>query len=131
MGRSMKKLIVLVLSIIVLSGCKPGEEKAIELARKEISSGMKDPDSVKFRYLRFIKSGEKDGLVGGFVCGEVNAKNSYGAYAGYSKFQLALRMKSNGIFSKGATYTIDDKNIYNELKGEHLKDYYDVCGQEE
>ena len=96
----MKKLIVLALSILVLAGCKPGEEKAIDIAKKEVAADMKDPDSAKFRYLRFVKAGEKDGLVGGFVCGEINSKNSYGAYAGYSKFQLALTMKSKGFFSK-------------------------------
>ncbi len=127
----MKKLIVLALSIIFLAGCKPSDEKAIDIAKKEVAADMKDPDSAKFRYLRFVKAGEKDGLVGGFVCGEINSKNSFGAYAGYSKFQLALTMKSKGFFSKGVNYTIDDKKIYKTLIGSDLDFYYKVCGQDE
>lgn len=63
---------------------------------------MKDPDSAKFRYMRFIEAGKNNDTIGGFVCGNVNAKNSYGAYAGFSPFYVAIRMKSKGIFRKGS-----------------------------
>ena len=55
----MKKLIVLALSIIFLAGCKPSDEKAIDIAKKEVAADMKDPDSAKFRYLRFVKQVKK------------------------------------------------------------------------
>lgn len=35
---------------------------------------MKDPDSAKFRYMRFIEAGNNNDTIGGFVCGNVNAK---------------------------------------------------------
>ena len=43
-----------------------------------ISEGLKDPDSAKFRNQQ------------GF-CGEVNAKNSFGAYTGFKRFIAADR----------------------------------------
>nr|WP_279090155.1 hypothetical protein [Comamonas thiooxydans] len=51
--------------------------------RQLVASGMKDPDSVKFR---------NEKLTGGWtlatskLCGEVNSKNSYGAYSGFVMF---------------------------------------------
>ncbi|HHT2967137.1 TPA: hypothetical protein ACTYJU_001225 [Citrobacter koseri] len=118
------------MALIALTGCKPGADKAIELAQKEVSADMKDPESAKFRYMRFIKEGEKDGLVGGFVCGNVNAKNSYGAYAGYSPFFIAISMKSKGIFSKGVTYTVYDKKVFSEPSEIEMKSYLSTCGQD-
>ena len=43
---------------------------------------MKDPESVQYRNL---KMGD---VLNGTLCGEVNAKNSFGAYAGFEKFRL-------------------------------------------
>ncbi|EEE0487573.1 hypothetical protein B1955_004785 [Salmonella enterica subsp. enterica] len=116
--------------LLVLTGCKPSADKAIELAKNEIASNMKDPDSAKFRYMRFIEAGKNNDTIGGFVCGNVNAKNSYGAYAGFSPFYVAIRMKSKGIFSKGVSYTIDDKKIYSEPNQQEMKSYINVCGED-
>lgn len=124
------KYLGLLLCLLALSGCKPGEEKAIELAKNEIASDMKDPDSAKFRDLKFINSAEKDGVVGGFVCGSVNAKNSYGAYAGFSPFFIALRMTPKGFFSKGVTYTVDDKKIFSPTSGNDIAFYNTTCGEQ-
>lgn len=124
------KKFILIFAIAALTGCKPSAEKAIELAQKEVSADMKDPESAKFRYMRFIQEGEKDGLVGGFVCGNVNAKNSYGAYAGYSPFFIAISMKSKGIFSKGVTYTVVDKKVFSTEKPDTMNLYKDTCGED-
>lgn len=43
---------------------------------------MKDPSSTQFRRLQAVTL--KDGTVR--VCGEVNAKNSFGGYNGFSPF---------------------------------------------
>lgn len=50
--------------------------------REALADRLKDPYSAQFRKMRFF-----DGM--GDVwkfCGEVNAKNSYGGYTGYTKF---------------------------------------------
>lgn len=51
-------------------------------AQNEVKNLMKDPDSTNFRNMRSNTNtqGAK------YVCGEVNAKNSYGGYVGYKPF---------------------------------------------
>jgi hypothetical protein len=51
-------------------------------AMEAVAAQMKDPASAQFRGLKSGKTGT--GFV--FVCGEVNAKNSYGGYNGYRPF---------------------------------------------
>lgn len=50
-----------------------------QILKKAITYNFKDPDSSLFRLVKLSKDGY-------FSCGEVNAKNSYGAYSGYRKF---------------------------------------------
>lgn len=124
--------IILLVAVFFLFGCKPGADKAISLAQNEVASSMKDPDSAKFRYVRYIASGEsEDGTVSGFVCGNINAKNSYGAYAGYSPFIVKISMKAKGLFSKGVDYTIENKLIMSDDTSQNVKYYTDTCGQDE
>lgn len=60
---------------------KNGQEKAFAAAQDAAKEGLKDPDSAKFQNLRIA---DFDG--GKVVCGEINAKNSYGGYVGYKRF---------------------------------------------
>lgn len=55
----------------------PSEEQAIAAVKQK----LKDPDSAKFKNLRPM--GE-----GGGYCGWVNARNSYGGYAGFAVFYV-------------------------------------------
>ncbi len=57
------------------------EREAVRQALHSLAAGLKDPDSAKFRNVAIKKY---EGLR--IVCGEVNAKNSYGAYVGFKKF---------------------------------------------
>lgn len=57
------------------------ESQLIEKVKSVASRDLKDPDSAKFRAVSINRSG------GAFVvCGELNAKNSYGGYVGYERF---------------------------------------------
>lgn len=58
-----------------------GAASVLANARTQIADSLKDPDSAKFRNVRFI---QHEG--GALICGEVNAKNAYGGYVGYTKF---------------------------------------------
>lgn len=75
-------LIVLFLapSLFFLSACKPSLEERNDAKLKEsrslVTASLKDPLSAQFR-------NEK---VGKAVCGELNAKNSYGAYNGFKRY---------------------------------------------
>lgn len=60
------------------------EESQVEEAEAAVRDALKDPESAMFRDLHGISVAE-DGPVMA-VCGEVNAKNSYGGYIGYNRF---------------------------------------------
>jgi hypothetical protein len=60
----------------------------LQALRAAMEDRLKDADSAKFRNVRI--GDEKDGSQ--VMCGEVNSKNSFGAYAGYTKF-IAAYMK--------------------------------------
>jgi len=58
-------------------------------AKTEVSTALKDPDSAKFRNLKFVDSmglGEEGVDIGVAICGEINGKNSYGGYSGFVPF---------------------------------------------
>ena len=54
-------------------------QSEIGAAKASLRAQMKDPDSVIFSDLKFVRSTEA-------VCGQVNAKNSYGGYVGLQRF---------------------------------------------
>nr|WP_154294235.1 hypothetical protein [Escherichia coli] len=94
---------------LVLAGCKPGEEKAISLAKSEVAANLKDPASAQFRNVKIAKMTDADdGRIIAVVCGEINGKNGFGAYAGFHPFFVELNMKSKGMFSKGVDYTLGE-----------------------
>lgn len=57
--------------------------KVIEADLRAVATLLKDPDSAKFKDIRFIASDVKGEWE---MCGLVNAKNSYGAYGGFQTF---------------------------------------------
>jgi hypothetical protein len=75
------KLLFSIFVISFLVGCSPSEveleEAKIAELKEFVSSSLKDPKSSQFRNVR---------LNSGVLCGEMNAKNGYGAYVGFKKF---------------------------------------------
>ena len=67
----MKKFILLGL-VLGLVGCDNGENKTKEI----VLSSLKDPNSAQFKNIKG-------------VCGEVNAKNSFGGYIGFKEFYIS------------------------------------------
>jgi len=66
---------------------KVSTAKKVNEAKEGISNHFKDPDSVKLRNLTLhhVTTNMSD-VARSTVCGEVNAKNGYGAYTGYKSF---------------------------------------------
>lgn len=62
------------------------EAEAIELGKKAAADMLKDPGSAQFRNVRL-----QPHLQGAVVCGEINAKNSYGGYVGFTRFAAGIR----------------------------------------
>ncbi len=61
----------------IISG---NREAFLRAAKRSITHSFKDPDSALFRDLYISNKGTPT------LCGEVNAKNSYGGYVGYKRF---------------------------------------------
>jgi hypothetical protein len=71
----MKNILLCLFIVIFVSGC---EDSNIKKAKHNLANKMKDPSSVQWKDIRKIDEN--------LVCGEYNAKNSYGAYIGFKKF---------------------------------------------
>lgn len=70
---------MLKLTAIALKGLT--DEEIITSARERVTYDLKDPGSAVFRNERIFRS-----EIGIYVCGEVNAKNSYGGYIGFMPY---------------------------------------------
>jgi len=61
---------------------------SVGVALRSIKHALKDADSAKFRSVGVIVSEPFDSSKAGVVCGEVNAKNSFGGYTGFKEFVM-------------------------------------------
>lgn len=75
---------VLLAGVLIATPAVAQYDKFVREAKGIAAAELKDPDSAKFRNL-FVSKYE-DELV---LCGEMNAKNSFGAYTGYKPFMTA------------------------------------------
>lgn len=58
-----------------------GRDQAMEKGMESVRRQLKDPESARFQNTRLAA------YAGGMVlCGEINAKNSYGGYVGFKRF---------------------------------------------
>lgn len=74
----------------------------IDKGKESVKERLKDPSSAKFRNVYFNRG--KDNIP--MTCGEVNSKNSFGGYLGYTKFISAGS-------SKNTFLETDVKDFYN------------------
>lgn len=79
------KVIVLALALASTAALaqKGGNSKFAADAMNVVADLFNDPDSVKFRNVGIYQKEEGEER---YVCGQVNAKNLYGAYVGYKWF---------------------------------------------
>ncbi|MBC3920014.1 hypothetical protein H8L32_21275 [Undibacterium sp. CY18W] len=70
----MQKKYLSIFLAFLFCACTPVEQKQ---AREFVASKLKDPQSTQFR---------NEVLKIGILCGELNSKNSYGAYVGFKRF---------------------------------------------
>lgn len=86
-------------------------QRELALVKAKVAGNLKDPSSAQFRNVRrvpFLKMPEKDPWAfPGHYCGEVNGKNSYGAYSGFQTFYV-FGPDSKGKFNNDSPVTIND-----------------------
>lgn len=93
---------------------RPATKEEIALATHSIMAQVKDPDSVQVRALyvaNVMPAGDRERI----LCGEFNAKNSYGGYVGFGPFVGYIRYSANGQIAAvntaiDGTYTTATRN---------------------
>ena len=91
----------ILLFTLVLAGCGPSaDEKMIVEGKAAVASHLRDPGSATFRNLTLFKPTT--------LCGEVNAKNGFGGYAGFEAFVYDGR---NKIVKIHETVLTDDEEL--------------------
>lgn len=115
----MKWLGMTMAALVALAGCeaKPSsQEVLISKAKNAASEGLRDPSSAQFRKLRAGTD---------VVCGEINGKNGFGAYAGFKPF-----IYSNGL-AEISPETVDwNSEIELEKIGRLYSRFKDECPPE-
>ncbi len=81
----MFRFFILVIPFI-LAACNTQEDELKKIAISSIKEQLRDPDSAKFSGV-FLPKGDKGNVS---VCGNVNAKNSFGGYAGTVRFLVYI-----------------------------------------
>lgn len=95
------RLLQFSIPLLLLMSCS-GQEFEAETAI--VRNSLKDPVSAQFRNLRGGKSN-------GSVCGEINAKNSFGGYVGFQPFVVVggvAYMKPVESCSEAPTQSMDE-----------------------
>ncbi len=93
--------------IIPIKLSKDEIDNKVNEAKDYIINSLKDPGSANFREVKIFQV-EHIGGIDIFVCGEVNAKNSYGGYVGFKNFVVwknRLNKTSGGIGDSGSIFS--------------------------
>lgn len=130
----MKKLFLIIFGVLLLSGCKPSDEQFIKIAKEDVAQSLKDPSSAQFRNMRFVANKDDVGSTSsGYVCGELNGKNSFGAYVGFERIYVYVKAEPRWVIPLlGLSYSTSDFFKVDDGDGlqrrlDKLKMYADKC----
>jgi hypothetical protein len=70
---------ILVLPLLAMAACQSERDILIEAAKTSAADKLRDPSSAQFKDVDLCKTP-------GMVVGQINGKNSFGAYAGFEVF---------------------------------------------
>ena len=111
---------------LILAGCTSPEEKLIATAQAAVANKLRDPSSPLFTEV----TATEDGLQ---VCGLVNGKNGFGAYAGPARFTyhtaIGAEVEPSEDQPAGKFIACSFDNSYRECKGEVVPFVLTACGQ--
>ena len=100
---------VAIASLFLLAGCEgvfqSEEEQAKQAVQEQVAQVLKDPSSAQFQNVQAL-----DEEAFWYICGEVNGKNSFGAYAGFDRFYGTYYPMTD--MATGAIVENDDYSIY-------------------
>jgi len=121
--RSLRIAAPLCILAISLICCSKSDQEMIA-AEKVAAYKLLDPDAAKFRDVRQI---------GSAVCGEINGKNSFGAYVGFRKFVV---LGGDGKWNYADVQSDDSTedqgrrclDFMSHLKEHNIADFQETCG---
>ncbi|MHC9086261.1 hypothetical protein ACYX7E_14715 [Luteimonas sp. RIT-PG2_3] len=89
--------------------------KQLQALRAAVTENFKDPASAQFRRLELVSGPDspQKNPGEGIYCGEVNAKNSLGAYVGFMPFMAAIL--GDGAFAIKVAEDTDGVTIVREV----------------
>ncbi|MDR7024371.1 hypothetical protein [Pseudomonas peli] len=92
------KTVVCLALVAFIAGCGSQEQQAIWTAEKAVKAKLKDPASARFKETYLVVNEERSvgGFTSGTVCGVVEGKNSFGAYADPQRF-VATAVMGDGV----------------------------------
>lgn len=97
---------------------KPTSEDSAQKAVVTYFAGvLKDPDSAKYRFMPVVNGIARMGsltMKGWFMCGTINAKNSFGGYTGAEPFLAYFEPSTTDQISQG-TVDADQYNIIGNI----------------
>lgn len=108
--RNSTALVALLSTVFLISGCGPFPGSPRAKAHEAIKQALFDPDAAQFRNEETSSSGD--------VCGEVNSKNRFGAYVGFSRYVYTGSSGLVGV-SEGDP---DFAEYYRESSNEFMRD---------
>lgn len=112
----MKRIFLTIVISLFLASCGDSDKKMVEIGEKVLRDSLKDPGSAVFES-RYVKSSSNDG----FVCGTVNAKNSYGGYVGKRNYYVYIKVDDGKLLSHGPAKIIDESDSTG------LENFQSVC----
>ena len=98
MDRRLAVFFIALVGASLLTGCT-ARMQAKAYLKKNMLNSLNDPDSVKFRDLKLFKQGHPEQVEASAhgryaLCGEVQSKNAFGVYTGWSMFYSVTELKS-------------------------------------
>ena len=85
------------------------DEELIEIAKKDLSLKLSDPDSATFQHVNFVTL-----LNHRAICGMYNAKNKFGGYTGYKPFHWMngfVMTRDSVRIGGGRNYNLDSERM--------------------
>ena len=90
-------IVLCIISLMLVAATAYRNFYLVPRLKEPVLAMLKDPDSAEFRHVRYYGDWT---ISGGNLCGEVNARNAMGGYAGYAKF-----------YASSAWATVEDESL--------------------
>lgn len=123
-------------AIFAISPFRPMDYQLEKYGINAFRKTLKDPESAQFRNVKVVKSESQGGAYnGGYVCGEFNAKNGFGAYTGFHRFYIHVGARTRfltpffGVDHWESDVGFVKENGIIDEKISSLKSFIDRCAE--